>query len=210
MRNLLCLGPLLQKIGQDILIEKVPCGGGGEREQDGHDAQKIPAPFTESRGESQHTQGGARDTGSPCASGENGKAGAGAHDQCVADHLHSPPEALPDRMDRIGGTVDQGRGAVAGLIGVDRPGNALPDGQGNHGASKAAHGSRAGKGTLEDLGKHGGHIGDIHEKNDDGCQQIGSAHDGNQLFCYSADGVFAPDQQVYNEQHINDHNGHQI
>ena len=113
-------------------------------------------------------------------------------------------------MDRIGGTVDQGRGAVAGLIGVDRPGNALPDGQGNHGASKAAHGSRAGKGTLEDLGKHGGHIGDIHEKNDDGCQHIGSAHDGNQLFCYSADGVFAPDQQVYNEQHINDHNGHQI
>ena len=117
---------------------------------------------------------------------------------------------MTNRVDGVSGAVDQGGCTVAGFVGVDRPGNTLANGQRDNGPCKTAHSRCAGESPLENLYEHSGNIGDVHQKNYHCCQQVCTAHDRDQLFRNSANGVFTPDQQIYNKQYIDDHHGHQV
>lgn len=128
--DLLDCGPLFEQELQHILVVEIPGSGGGECKDDGHDAYKIFAQKAEGFGEGQHTQRRTPGAGAPHIGDEDGKAGAHADHDGIAEYFNSAPQALAYGMYRVCGTVDQRRSTVSCLIGVDRAGNTLADGQG--------------------------------------------------------------------------------
>ena len=113
-------------------------------------------------------------------------------------------------MYRVRGTMDQRGSTVSGFIRIDRPGNTLPDRQRNCSACESAYSSGAGECALENAHQHGGYVGDVHENDDNGAQQIDGAHDGHNLFCHPSDGVFTADDEKQNKSGVNDAHGHDV
>ena len=163
----------------DVVGEPAAGGGGGEHDHD--DGQQPCAHLAEALLEGFQSQRTAVGAVSPHAAQDDGQSRDGADDEGVEEDLKRTPQALADRVIGARGGVDHGRSTPAGLVGVDGAGHAHADDLGNGHACKAAHGSRAGEGIVEDGDEGSGHAVDVDHDHDDAHEDVDDAHDGHQL-----------------------------
>ena len=128
----------------------------------------------------------------------NGQGGDGADDNGIDEHLEHAPNSLLTGLLAGGGSVSNGCGAKAGLVGEYATGKAVLHGLHNgHAKDGALHSLEA-----EGLGKNGlqaeGNIGDPQYDNGHPGQDIKRGHKGHQIGGHLADTLYAAD----------DHDGH--
>ncbi|EAU68506.1 conserved hypothetical protein [Stigmatella aurantiaca DW4/3-1] len=195
---------------EELLAVIRPADEGGVAEQEGAEGHHPAAHQGHRRVEGRGHQRRARGPRAPHATHQHGERADGRRHERDDEDLHHRVEPLLDGPLAAGAAVGHRRGAIAGLVGVDAPGQAVAHGRHHRHARRAATGCLHREGLAEDEGKHRGQLTCVEEDDPQPAQQVQADLQGGQLLGHAANAADAPDDDEpgqHGDAHARDFTG---
>ena len=166
-------------MAQQHVIVHEPAGLGGDTEQQDADGGEFAAQGAIEAVERRHGHGCTLQAGGPHAADDDRQGHDGADDHGVDEHLEHAPQALPDGMLHVRLGVDHGGGALSGLVGEHRTGDAVLDGSPEGRAGETAHSRGSIESAVKDQGQGGGQLPDVGDDHAQSADDEEDDHDGH-------------------------------